>query len=107
MSCIVNLKQNTDPIVEVVVYQVKPETANDKDLIVRFVNDEMKSFPGFISRKVYQSSNDSTVFTDVVTWKTKVDAEAAVRKVQQSHNCSKFLSSITKVLLFDHFNEVE
>lgn len=107
MSSIVNPKSDADPIVEVVVYQVKPETVNDKDLIVQFVNNEMKSFPGFISRKVYQSSNDSTVFTDVVSWKTKEDAESAIIKVQQSHNCSKFLASITKVLLFDHFNEVE
>ena len=100
-------KDKTSQVVEMVVYHIKPEEVRNKELIVTFINKEMKTFPGFISRNVYQSSNDSTLFTDIVQWRSKEDAESAAKMVQQSQSCSKFFSVISKVVLFDHFNSVE
>lgn len=95
------------PVMEMVVYHIKPEEAANKEMILNSVNNEMKNFSGFISRKVYQSTTDSTVFTDVVMWASLKDANEAMKKIQDSHLCTRFLSSITKVTVFDHFTAVE
>jgi heme-degrading monooxygenase HmoA len=106
--CFVNKpKASVDqPITEMVVYEVKPEVADQVDLIVQSVNREMQSFPGFLSRKVYRSEKIKNRFTDFVTWRSKEDAEAAYQKVHTSAACSRFLSSINKVIVFEYLDVV-
>ncbi len=95
------------PVMEMVVYHIKPEEVANKEMILNSVNNEMKHFPGFISRNVYHSTTDSTVFTDLCMWASLKDANDAMKKIQDNHSCTKFLSSITKVSVFDHFKPVE
>ncbi|GAC1382821.1 MAG: hypothetical protein NVSMB45_09390 [Ginsengibacter sp.] len=95
------------PVMEMVVYHIKPEEVANKEMILNSVNNELKNFTGFISRKVYHSTTDSTVFTDLCMWASLKDANDAMKKIQDGHSCTKFLSSITKVTVFDHFNAVE
>lgn len=102
-----NIKNDPGPVIEMVVYHIKPEEVSNKEMILNSVNNEMKQFPGFISRNVYHSTSDSTVFTDVVMWASLKDANDAMKRIQDTHSCTKFLSSITKVSVFDHFKPVE
>lgn len=92
-----------EKIVELVVYKVKMDQIGNYDLLVKQVNEIAANFDGFVSRKVHQSPEDSTIFMDYVIWESLEQAQQAAQKMPKMENFAPFMGAIEEVQSFKHF----
>lgn len=97
----------TAPVVELVVYRIKPEGLSQKALIVRRINETVSTLPGFLSRRVYQSEKDPQLLMDFVEWSTASEAHEAAARVTQLEVFGVFSALIEEVRVFEHFTNFE
>ena len=90
-------------IVELVIYKVKADQANNFTLIIDQVNETVKTFDGFVARSVHQSPEDPTLLMDYVTWESLEQAKAAARQIQSMENLRPFIGAIEEIQTFTHF----
>ena len=94
-------------VIELVVYQVNDTAKNNLALIDDRVTEQIQQFEGFIARRVHQSSEDSTIFMDYVTWESLAHAEKANEQAQEMREFQPFYSIINEVKSFTHYRVVD
>ncbi|HAA16059.1 MAG TPA: hypothetical protein DCE41_31880 [Cytophagales bacterium] len=94
-----------EPVIEVVVYQVKPEAVNTPSVLTTEVNAIISQMEGFVSRSTLQSSEDPTLLMDYVEWESLAAAKAAMEKAQSMPELATFFQSTTKIESMHHFRK--
>ena len=92
-------------IYEVVVYEVK-EGNESKDYIQKEVNNAVSKYKGFISRQVFQSTENPDIFMDYCEWDSLENATDAAESSQKDPELAPFMALISEVKSFYHLEKV-
>jgi heme-degrading monooxygenase HmoA len=91
----------SDTCLEVVVYKVKnPQSAEN---LRRAMRPHVEAFPGFLGWRAVTSTDDPATFTDIVTWRSLAEAQAAAGKVQTDPECAPFMAEIAEIVSYGHY----
>ncbi|WP_196139043.1 antibiotic biosynthesis monooxygenase [Aliikangiella sp. G2MR2-5] len=95
------------PILEVVIYEIKPDFAKGYRLhhLPRF-QELVKNLPGFISFRTLGNCNQHNLYLDLVEWKSlehAVSAANSIQQIQKSKEYQGYLEAFDKVKMFHHF----
>lgn len=101
------VSMESQAVIEVVIYQLKDGVDRSREVLVKQVNEAVADFPGFVSRKVYQSKEQPGIYMDFVHWESLEQAKDATQKAQSNEKLTSFFSAIEKVDVFHHFVEVK
>lgn len=89
-------------VTELLIYQLKPRSIQQKSFMIHEVSQCMNRFPGFVARKVHQSLNQEGLWMDVVQWQSLAHAKQAAQQLQKTPVFEKFVSSIHDILIFEY-----
>ncbi len=91
----------TGHCIEIVVYKVRdPKAATTAR---RNIRPFIESQPGFLGWQALTAAGDSALFTDVVTWSSLADAEAAGKKFETSPDCAPLMAEISEMVSMGHY----
>ena len=87
--------------IEIVVYKVKdPKAAATAR---RNARPFIESQPGFLGWQALTAADNPKLFTDVVTWASLADAEAAGKKFDTSSECAPLMAEIGEMVSMTHY----
>ena len=97
-------------IVEVVLYQIKPDKIEDyqNSALLKF-QKLVREQPGFCDYQSFISCNQKGYFMDLVQWDCLDNAVAAaenVQDLQKSNEYADYLNAFERVELFHHFRSI-
>ncbi|TQV88106.1 antibiotic biosynthesis monooxygenase family protein [Aliikangiella coralliicola] len=99
------------PILEVVIYQIKPaHLKNYQQHGLPKFKKLVKSMDGFHSYQTLASCNQQGLLIDLVRWKSlehAVIAAESVQKIQNSPDYANYLDAFEKVNIFHHFQSLK
>ncbi|MCG9876193.1 MAG: antibiotic biosynthesis monooxygenase [Leptospiraceae bacterium] len=100
----INCKETSqsDSIMEVAVYKIKKDQIQNSAEFTKTVDVFLQSREGFISIQRLQDVNDPSIFTDLVLWKTKEDAELSAKASETEASLVPFFEAIEKMIHFGH-----
>lgn len=91
----------TGHCIEIVVYKVKdPKTAATAR---RNARPFIESQTGFLGWQALTAVDNPNLFTDVVTWASLADAEAAGKKFDHSPECAPLMAEIGEMVSMTHY----
>lgn len=90
-------------VLEVVIFNTK-KAYNHAEVIniANKVTPILKSYTGFISRKLAQDADKSSRWIDIVRWRSLEDAQTAAKKVVKRPQMKRFISIMRNYRMF-HF----
>jgi heme-degrading monooxygenase HmoA len=91
-------------IIELVVYRVKSNPTDNKQIVIDKTNAGLAKLDGFIYRKVYQSTEYPNLLFDFVAWDNLENAINAVKNMSKLPELRDFIQLIEKTELFEHFS---
>ena len=94
--------KNTEAI-ELVVYRLRESPTANKPIILNQTDDGLAKLGGYLSRQVFQSTDDEKVLLDYVRWKSLSEAEEAAKNMMQVPQLEAFVKLIEKTEIFEHF----
>jgi heme-degrading monooxygenase HmoA len=95
--------ESKNHIIELVVYRVKSNPTNNKEIVIDKTNAGLAKLDGFIYRKVYQSTEDPNLLFDYVAWDNLENAINAVKNMSKLPELRDFIQLIEKTEVFEHF----
>lgn len=95
--------KTTQNITEVVMYQIKQGNLANYTTLCKNVDNELRNFPGFISRTVLQDHKDPSIFVDIVVWESLDDAQNAPKKAETLPTMQPFFAATERVISFQHY----
>lgn len=100
----INCKETSqsDSIMEVAVYKIKKDQIQNSAEFTKTVDVFLQTRKGFISIQRLQDVNDPSIFTDLVQWKTKEDAELSAKASETVASLVPFFEAIEKMIHFGH-----
>jgi heme-degrading monooxygenase HmoA len=96
--------ESKNHIIELVVYRVKSNPTDNKQIVINKTNAGLVKLDGFIYRKVYQSTEDPNLLFDFVAWDTLENAINAAKNMSKIPELGDFIQLIEKTELFEHFS---
>ncbi len=99
-----HLLKNMKYIIELVVYRVKNNPSENKQVIINKTNAGLAKLDGYISREVYQSTEDPNLLFDYVTWDNLENAVNAANNMNKIPELGDFIQLIEKTEIFEHFS---
>ncbi len=94
------------PVVEVVVYTVRPEHAERYVAELPQLHALLRTLPGFLGIATHRSSSDPVRFSDVCRWRSMTDASAAKTSVMDREDFGHFFRMMDTVTTFDHYETI-
>lgn len=95
---------NKNQIIELVVYKVKGNPADNKQIIIEQTNKGLAKLDGYLYRKVYQSTDDPNTLFDYVAWDNLENAVNAAKNMSKIPELGDFVKLIEKTEIFEHFS---
>jgi len=100
-------QMETGKVIELMVYQVNDDAKHNLALIDDRVTQLAQQFDGFISRKVHQSSEDSSIFMDYTAWESLQHAQYANELSCEMREFQPFYAVINEVKAYTHYHVVD
>lgn len=95
---------NKNQIIELVVYKVKGNPADSKQIIIEQTNKGLGKLDGYLYRQVYQSIDDPSILFDYVAWDNLENAVNAAKNMNKILELDDFVKLIEKTEIFEHFS---
>ncbi len=96
--------ESKNQIIELVVYRVKSNPTNNKQIIIDQTNAGLAKLEGYVNRKVYQSTEDPNLLFDFVAWDNLENAINAAKNISKIPELGDFIQLIDKSEIFEHFS---
>lgn len=94
---------NQSGVIEVVMFNTKSEyTPNQIVILANSVTPILKSYPGFISRKLSEDVRNQSHWIDIVHWASLKDARSAAQKIIDSTQMKRFVAAMHDYTMY-HF----
>uniref|UniRef100_UPI00404838A4 antibiotic biosynthesis monooxygenase family protein n=1 Tax=Roseivirga sp. TaxID=1964215 RepID=UPI00404838A4 len=91
-------------VLEVVRYQIKPEsTANFKN-ILNLARTEIMKTPGFVEFHTFNSTKNPSTYIDLVYWSSLEEAQSAAQEMMKLTSLKPWMDAFEKVEFMEHFN---
>jgi hypothetical protein len=91
----------TTHCIEIVTYKVKdPKSAAAAR---RHIRPFIETQPGFMGWQALTAADNPSLFTDVVTWASLADAEAAGKKFDTAPECAPLMAEIGEMVSMVHY----
>ncbi|ELR72980.1 hypothetical protein C900_00482 [Fulvivirga imtechensis AK7] len=91
-------------VLEVVIYKVKLQYADDFREILDEARATIQSFPGIIEYQTFRSTSNELLFMDIVRWETLALAKNAAKEVEQMQELAPFIAVFEEIIMMDHFD---
>lgn len=91
-------------VLEVVIYKVKLQYADDFKEILDDARAIVQSLPGIIEYQTFRSTSNELLFIDVVRWESLELAKNAAKQVEQMQELAPFMAVFEEIIMMDHFD---
>ncbi len=99
-------QQSQNHVVELVIYQIKPENKADFPALLPQVRKAVRQMKGFVSYKNFRAAKAENTIMDLVVWESLEDAKNAAKQVREIEEFQPFMNIIENVVSFDHYSEI-
>lgn len=94
---------NKNHIIELVVYILKNNPTDNKQILIGQTNTGLAKLEGYLYRKVYQSTEQPNLLFDYVAWDNLENALNGAKNMSKIPELSDFVQLIEKTEIFEHF----
>lgn len=93
--------------VEVVAYTVPVEKLDRFQKIRKKLMRDIGKLEGFVSATTLQSHENPQLFIDMMTWKSRAQAQRAFEKFPELPSAKAFMSTVGEVRFSDHMQPLD
>ena len=94
-------------VYELVVYRIKNDYKDQYQEALSAARKFVQKQPGLITYQTFRSTENNTLFMDLVTWNSLEEALRAAKKVEQAEEMADFMKAFEEIKFMEHFESID